>query len=393
MSAQPSNGWSRRSLLSLGGAALALQLPGVSLALAAGNVSGRADDPRLVVIFLRGAMDGLAAVPPVGDPGWKTLRPQADADFERYGQPLPLDSTFSLHAKLPTLHRWYGEKQLVVAHAVASPYRERSHFDAQQLLESGGNRAFELQTGWLGRAMETRLQQGVALSPALPLALRGATGASSWAPSNQPEVAPDLLERLAMLYKQDAQLGPAFAKAREQRSGVMADANEGANFVALARQAGRFLAADGGPQIAWLDSNGWDTHSAQAARLARQFESLDNGMAALRESLGPRWANTAVLVVSEFGRSAAMNGSGGTDHGTAGVAFLAGGRVAGGRVLTDWPGLATAQLHEARDLRPTTDVRTLIKPVLQHQLGTATAQLDRDVLPGSPRGRNDLWLA
>ncbi len=393
MSAHPSNGWSRRSLLSLGGAALALQLPGVSLALAAGNASGRADDPRLVVIFLRGAMDGLAAVPPVGDPGWKTLRPQADADFERYGQPLALDGTFALHAKLPTLHRWYGEKQLVVAHAVASPYRERSHFDAQQLLESGGNRAFELQTGWLGRAMETRSQQGVALSPALPLALRGATGASSWAPSNQPEVAPDLLERLAMLYKQDAQLGPTFAKAREQRSGVMADANEGANFMALARQAGRFLAADGGPQIAWLDSNGWDTHSAQAARLARQFESLDNGLAALRESLGARWANTAVLVVSEFGRSAAMNGSGGTDHGTAGVAFLAGGRVAGGRVLTDWPGLATAQLHEARDLRPTTDVRTLIKPVLQHQLGTATAQLDRDVLPGSPRGRNDLWLA
>lgn len=387
----PTNGWSRRSLLSLGGAALALQLPGVSLALAAGNPASGGNEPRLVVVFLRGAMDGLAAVPPVGDPSWKTLRPQADADAERYGQPLALDGTFALHAKLPTLHRWYGDQQLIVAHAVASPYRERSHFDAQQLLESGGNRAFELQTGWLGRAMETNGRQGVALSPALPLALRGASGASSWAPSTQPGVAPDLLERLALLYKGDAQLGPAFAKAREQRLGVMADANEGANFVALARQAGRFLAADGGPQIAWLDSNGWDTHSAQAFRLARQFESLDSGLAALREALGPRWANTAVLVVSEFGRSAAMNGSGGTDHGTAGVAFLAGGGVAGGRVLTDWPGLATAQLHEARDLKPTIDVRALIKPVLQRQLGTGSAQLDRDVLPGAPRGRTDLW--
>lgn len=373
------------------GAGLALQLPGTRLALAA--TSPASDDRRLVVVLLRGALDGLAAVPPVGDPGWSALRPQAEAEQARFGAPLPLDAQFALHPKLTTLHQWFGARQLLVAHAVASPYRERSHFDAQQLLESGGNRAFELSTGWLGRAMALTQRQGVALSAALPLAMRGAASASSWAPSSQPVADPDLVERIARLYASDAQLGPAFAQARAQRGGVMGDANEGGNFAALARQAGRFLAAPGGPPIAWLDTSGWDTHTQQAPRLARQLEALDQGLAALRESLGPRWDITTVLVMTEFGRSAAMNGSGGTDHGTAGVAFLAGGRVAGGRVLTDWPGLGAQQLHEGRDLRPTMDLRALVKPVLQQQLGLGTAQLDREVLPGAPPGLTQLWRA
>lgn len=373
------------------GAGLALQWPGSRLALAA--TSPATDDRRLVVVLLRGALDGLAAVPPVGDPAWAALRPQAEADQARWGAPLPLDAQFALHPKLATLHQWFGERQLLIAHAVASPYRERSHFDAQQLLESGGNRAFELHTGWLGRAMEMTHSQGVALSPALPLALRGAASASSWAPSSQPGVDPDLVERIARLYAGDAQLGPAFNQAREQRGGVMGDAHEGSNFAALARQAGRFLAAPGGPSIAWLDTSGWDTHTQQALRLSRHLEALDQGLAALRASLGPRWDTTTVLVMTEFGRSAAMNGSGGTDHGTAGVAFLAGGRVAGGRVLTDWPGLGAQQLYEGRDLRPTMDLRALVKPVLQQQLGLGTAQLDREVLPGAPRGLTQLWRA
>lgn len=385
--------FSRRGLLARlalgGGAGMALQFPGAALALAAPVPSG--DGRRLVVVLLRGALDGLAAVPPIGDPGWSALRPQAEAEQERFGKTLPLDAQFALHPRLGTLHQWFGERQLLVVHAVASSYRERSHFDAQQLLESGGNRAFELQTGWLGRAMEATHSPGVALSAAMPLALRGASDATSWAPSSQPGVDPDLLERMARLYANDAQLGPVFSKAREQRGGVMGDAAGGGDFVALARQAGRFLAAPDGPPIAWIDSGGWDTHSQQALRLSRQLESLDKGLAALREALGPRWATTTVLVMTEFGRSAAMNGSAGTDHGTGGVAFLAGGTVAGGRVLADWPGLGPQQLFEGRDLRPTLDLRALIKPVLQQHLRLSTAQLDGLVLPGAPRGLADLW--
>ena len=318
--------WARRRWLQAALAGAVLQAPGVRLALAAPTRAGSNREDRLVVVMLRGALDGLAAVPPVGDPGFAALRPQAEADHARFGAPLMLDRTFALHSRLSTLHGWFKDGQLLVAHAVASPYRERSHFDAQQLIESGGTRPFELQTGWLGRALQATGGQGVALGAALPLALRGADGASSWAPSGDAPPDPDWLERVGRLYAGDARLGAAFAHARDQREGAMASVMgeggaAGNGFVALAGQAGRLLAASDGPSIAWLDANGWDTHTQQAARLNRQLESLDQGLAALRVALGERWARTSVLVMTEFGRSAAMNGSGGTDHGTGGVAF------------------------------------------------------------------------
>ena len=309
---------------------------------------------------------------------------------------------FALHPQLRGLHGWYREGQLLVVHAVASPYRERSHFDAQQLLESGSNRPFEFDTGWLGRGLAQAGRAGVALSAALPLAMRGAPGASSWAPSRQPEVDDDLVARVARLYQSDAQLGPMFAQAVEQRRGSLAGAMaesradaaaSGPAFVALARQAGRFLAVPDGPALAWLEAGGWDTHTQQAGRLARGLEVLDQALVALRESLGARWASTTLLVLSEFGRSAALNGSGGTDHGTAGVAFVAGGRVAGGKVLADWPGLGRTLLFEGRDLRPTLDVRAVLAPALQHHLGLSSAQIERHVLPGAPRAWADLWRA
>lgn len=385
---------SRRALLRAGAAGLTLVLPGARMALAAGNARS---PQRLVVVLLRGALDGLAAVPVPGDPGWAALRPPAPAELERFGAALPLDGMFALHPGLPTLHRWYAEGALLVVHAAASPYRERSHFDAQQLLESGGARPFELPTGWLGRALSANDARGVALSPALPLALRGAPGASSWAPSRDEAADMDLVARVARLYRGDASLGAAFERAAAQHApgadDGMAAGAPGGGFATLAAQAGRFLAADDGPAVAWLDSTGWDTHTQQAPRLSRLLPSLDTGLGALRSALGPRWADTTVLVMTEFGRSAALNGSGGTDHGTAGVAFLAGGAVAGGRVLADWPGLSRERLFEARDLRPTIDLRALIRPVLQRQLGLSSGQLERSVLPGAPPALPGLWRA
>ena len=391
-------GWRRRQWLQAAGAGLLLGGHGMQAAFAA-TPQARG---KLVVVMLRGALDGLAAVPAPGDPQWAALRPApVDTSPPAHAAPLPLNGLFGLHAAMPRLHAWYGEGQLLVVHAVASPYRERSHFDAQQLLESGGQRPFELATGWLGRALETSGQRGVALSPAMPVALRGARGASTWTPtrSTLPDI--DLMARIAQTYQNDPSLAGLLEQALSQREtlgagtrepGMGGGAGSAGAFAGLARQAGQFLAEAGGPDVAWLDVDGWDTHTQQAARLQRQLGALDAGLAALREALGGRWADTTVLVMTEFGRSAALNGSGGTDHGTGGVAFLAGGSVAGGRVLADWPGLDRTALLDGRDLRPTRDVRSLLAPLLQRHLGVGQAAMAR-VLPGAPAAAQDLWRA
>lgn len=346
---------------------------------------------KLVVVMLRGALDGLAAVPATGDPGWVALRGAVDSETP----PLPLDTLFGLHPALVGLHGWYGDGQLLVAHAVASPYRARSHFDAQQLLECGGQRPFEFATGWLGRALTASGRRGVAISPSMPVALRGSLGASTWTPSRGPAPDADLMARVARTYARDPVLAGRLEQALQQRATTDGLASMGGGtggaFAALARRAGHFLAEPAGPDLAWLDVDGWDTHTGQAARLTRLLGALDSGLLALREALGPLWAETTVLVMTEFGRCAALNGTGGTDHGTGGVAFVAGGAVAGGQVLADWPGLGTADLHEGRDLRPTRDIRTLMRAVLQRHLGLGDARIDADVLPGAPREAAALW--
>ena len=383
----------RRSALAWLAAGLGSPLLPTQLALA-----GSSDDeqaPRLVVVMLRGALDGLAAVPAIGDPAWAALRGEAQPAAVGAGSETerPLNgSLFALHPALRQLHGWWEERQLLVFHAIASPYRERSHFDAQQLLESGGERPFALQTGWLGRALQAAGQPGVALSPAMPVALRGADQASTWTPSRQPErIDTELLARVGRLYAADAPLAEAWSRALAQQGlvaqagmagGMGAGPSDG--FTDLARQAGRLLAAPRGARVAWLESSGWDTHTQQAQRLQRLLAALDQGLAALREGLGTHWQRSTVLVMTEFGRSAVLNGSGGTDHGTGGMALLAGGAVAGGRVIADWPGLAPAALLDGRDLRPTQDIRRLIGAVLQRQFGLSRAQLQAGVLPGAP---------
>lgn len=389
----------RQRRLLLQGLAAGALLPG-RLSVAA--VDDKADAPRFVVVMLRGALDGLAAVPALGDPDWQRLRgDEAVApNTPNGGKPLALDAMFGLHPALAELHRWYGAKELLVVHATASPYRERSHFDAQQQLESGGERPFALATGWLGRALQASGKPAVALTPAMPVALRGADQASTWTPSGKAATASaseDLYARVAQLYRADARLGNAWSQALTQQGmarDVGMDGTAGAGFTALARQAGGFLAAEQGPRVAWLEAGGWDTHAQQAGRLLRLLSGLDEGLAALKTALGPHWRRTTVLVMTEFGRSAVLNGTGGTDHGTGGVAFLAGGAVAGGRIVVDWPGLAPARLHEGRDLRPTLDLRLVIAGALQQQFGLGRAQLEAGVLPGAGGSEKlALWRA
>ena len=385
---------------------LAAAVPGLS-SLALPARAATPTDQRLVVVMLRGALDGLAAVPAPGDPHWASLRPEPVAP-----EPLrPLDGPFALHPALQTLHQWYTRRELLVLHAVASPYRERSHFDAQQLLEAGSDKPFSLTTGWLGRALQTQGLGGVALESAMPLGLRGADRATTWAPARQgQEPVEDTLNRIQRLYATDPALARNWNLATEGERQRMAGATETpqvpsnnmagtptaprqSNWVALLQQAAQFLSQPDGPRVAWLDTDGWDTHTQQTARLGRLLPQLDQALASLQTNLGSIWAHTTVLVMTEFGRTAALNGTGGTDHGTAGVAFLAGGSVAGGRVLTDWPGLATNQLLSGRDLRPTQDIRPLLAAVVQRQFGLSSSAIARDIVPGVIPSTQTLWKA
>jgi uncharacterized protein (DUF1501 family) len=385
----------RRTLLSA-----AAFSPALWPSLSFGRSSGTASSQRFVLVILRGGLDGLAAVPAVGDPDFAASR----GALAQYSSPvLPLHGPFALHPNLVELHQMYGQGEALVLHAVGLPYRERSHFDAQNLLESGGVQPFQLGTGWLARGLQATQGRGIALNTAVPLVLRGANDIDTWAPSAAAEPAPDLIARIERLYGQDAQLAQALARAKALRAegemAAMAAGNQAAMMqgglraqtLALARKAGEFLAAPNGPQVAVLEMGGWDSHANQAApqgAIANNLRTLDSALAALRDALSApmaqgAWQQTVVLVATEFGREVAINGTQGTDHGTGGAAFVLGGAVQGGRVLTDWPGLAKKDRFEGRDLRSTTDLRAVFKTVLAEHLRVPSVALARNVLPAS----------
>jgi uncharacterized protein (DUF1501 family) len=293
----------------------------------------------------------------------------------------------------------YGRQELLVVHATGLPYRERSHFDAQQLLESGGTRPHELTSGWLGRALAASGQRGMALQTAVPLLLRGPGDVDTWAPSALPDPSVDLVARVQRMYGSDPALAQALERARALRAepamndaveaNAMAPAGPRGQAIALARRAGEFLSLPDGPQAAVLEIGGWDSHANQAqpqGALSNNLKLLDATLATLREALQgtqPAWPRTVVLVITEFGREVAVNGTQGTDHGSGGAAFVLGGAVRGGRVIADWPGLTPKDRFESRDLRTTTDLRALFKTVLHDHMRVARTAIDGSVLPGA----------
>ncbi|HSV82071.1 MAG TPA: DUF1501 domain-containing protein, partial [Ramlibacter sp.] len=328
------------------GAATLLAAPQVLFAQAA-------TERRFIFIIQRGAADGLNTVIPYAEPAYASLRGALAIDP---AAALKLDGTFALHPELPKLRELYAAGEASFLHAVASPYRDRSHFDGQNVLETGGRAPYQLKDGWMNRLLGLLPRRGkdaIAFSPAVPMALQGSAEVTTYAPSALPEANEDLLMRVEQLYAPDRQLRSLWASALEAR--VMAGGRtEGGgsrqNAGALGRIAAGFLARADGPRIAMIETSGWDTHSGQHARLATQLRGLDGLIGALREGLGAAWAQTVVVVATEFGRTVAANGTGGTDHGTAAAAMVIGGAVQGGRILTDWPGLAQANLFEGRDL-------------------------------------------
>ena len=306
-----------------------------------------ATDRRFVFVIQRGAADGLNIVVPYADPAYATLRGALAVDTSASTK---LDGTFALHPSLVQIGQMYGRREALFVHAVASPYRDRSHFDGQNVLETGGSSAYQVKDGWLNRlvgmmpgATSTTHENAIAFAPTVPMALRGAANVASYAPSGLPQAPDDLLTRVSQLYEQDAQLRPLWESAMAAR-GLAGDAGARQDPASLGKLAAGFLSREDGPRIAMIETGGWDTHSAQMPRLAAQLKALDTMLAALRDGLGPAWSKTTVLVATEFGRTAAANGTGGTDHGTASVAMVIGGAVAGGRVVADWPGLRQSDL-------------------------------------------------
>ena len=375
----------RRSALL--GLASAFTLGRVSLALADAPT-----DKRFVVVILRGALDGLSAVIPYGDAALVGLRGEIvpPAPLQDGGM-LDLGGFYGLHPALANLQAMYRDGEALAVHAVAGPYRVRSHFEAQDYLESGADH--RLTSGWLNRAIEalshsTAHGEALSIGVSVPLLMRGPATVASWAPHGTAPLDADLYARIAALNQSDRLLGPAIVEGLGERgfsasvtSGVEPPQNRYA-FPALAKAAGEMLRAENGPRIAALEIGGWDTHTAQAQRLAGVLRQLDAGLTALKTGLGAAWRQTVVLTMTEFGRTVRMNGTKGTDHGTGTVAFVLGGAVAGGRVIADWPGLGTGKLLENRDLQPSCDLRSVAKGLLAQHLGLGKSALET-VFPDS----------
>ena len=393
----------RRGVLTVSGALVASALiPRVSIA-----APGR--DPRFLFVFLRGGVDGLAMAAPVGDPTYEAAR--GGLEFTRHGAGagLPLDGTFVLNPRMPFLASLFARKEAAIVHAVASPYRERSHFDGQDVVETGLGGVGRVDTGWmnrmighLGSAGQAATREGLAIGSGLPILMRGPAPVVTWLPPGYPAVNEDLRSRVLDLYREiDPKLATRFQKALELNRAVGGEAAFGravaetmrtekprgaALFRSSAAAAGNLMARDDGPRVATMSFHGWDTHADEgpvAGALGRALESLDAALEGLAHAMARVWKDTVIVVATEFGRTVRMNGTAGSDHGTASAALVIGGAVKGGRVIADWPGLAEAQLHEKRDLRPTTDLRAVLKGVAHDHLGLGERELAEIVFPDS----------
>ena len=386
----------RRELLqALGFGAAMGSVPGLALASAD-------TDARFVLVILRGAVDGLALAAPYGDNDYEEVRGElALAKPGREAGLLELDGFFGLHPSLTELHARYQSKEAVIVHAVASPYRSRSHFDGQDLVESGGTKSGILRNGWLNRALaplSSGNEVAIALAQNTPLVLRGDNSVTIWAPSRLPDADDSTIARLQRLYADDEFFSSRLKQAIKSQA-IAADmsgkssrrGNEAKQFGELMKAAARFLTTDNGPRIAVVELGGWDTHANQGAAngaLANRFAALDSGLTGLRAGLGETWESTAVAVVTEFGRTVHVNGTRGTDHGTATAAVLLGGAVNGGKIIADWPGLGKYDLYAGRDLQPTTDLRCIFRTVLEQHLGLSPGFVERNVFPDSTTARS-----
>src|SRR5262249_9974306 len=391
---------SRRELLLASGALFAwAHLPKIARA------EGR--DPRFLTIILRGALDGLATVAPVADPDWLALRGDKALTPQGKTPPPKLDEVFALNPAIAQLHSMFEASEAIIVHASVRAYRERSHFDGQDLLESGLPKPGASESGWLNRALagltpagrvDPRGSKLFAVGPVTPLVVRGPAPVLSWSPQRVLAASEDTVRRLLALYRDcDAKLAgvlednsklvPALEKPGTGQKAVAAGPGQvRAYFAEAAGTAAKFLAQPDGPRVGALALDGWDTHFNEGiaqGRLSQLLGALDNALGTIKANMGAAWRETVVAIVAEFGRTARINGTDGTDHGTATVALLVGGALKGGRVIADWPGLTPADLYQDRDLKPTTDLRAVLKGVLRDHLRADEKALAQIAFPGT----------
>ncbi len=344
---------------------------------------------RFVFVLLRGGFDGLAAVVPFGDPSYRSLR--SGFAFEE-SELAGLNDTFGLAPGLAPMRELWQQNELAVLHAMAIPYRTRSHFDGQAILETGIDRPIGSSDGWLNRLLQvmTGQRSGIAIASGMPRSLTGSFNVQTWSPTQLGAVDDAYLDRLSTLYRTDKVLYGRFEAAVQQQDLVGEEPMAGGNarrggITPLMRAAAKILRQDGGPNIAAVEFSGWDTHANQGlagGALDRLLGQLAEGLMAFRTDMGPAWSNTTVVVMTEFGRTARPNGTRGTDHGTAGAGFVIGPTVARSTVFSDWPGLGDRVLFEGRDLKPTLDTRAVLKGAIAATFDLTPTQADR-VFPGS----------
>ena len=379
----------RRDALKLTAASLSLYgLPSFA------KQSETTNSKKLIWILLRGGMDGLHATMPLFDKHFSKTRPDLITPIEKNA--LPIERGFALHPQLKFLHHLYQQQELSTVIATSIPNIKRSHFDAQDLLESGLPKA-DPDNGWLSRTMvelnsqakqSTAIQQGLAISRAIPIAMRGSHNTSTWYPSTLPPSKENFHQRLFQLYKNDKMLSMRLEQALATQKLVnnIKQKKRHGKFSNLARSCATLMNEVNGPNIAMLESNGWDTHKGQVLTLKKRFTELDDGIQALRNGLKSSWQDTMFIVTTEFGRTVKINGTGGTDHGMATTMFIGGGAIGktnkkklltGGKVLGQWPGLAPDNLFEGRDLMPTSNTFDWIASALQQHWQLSDSQIAR----------------
>lgn len=356
--------------------------------------SAATSDPRLLVVVLRGGMDGINVVVPHGDSAYASMR--GSIAIPRSATLDLKDSYFGLNSALASFGEMYGRGEALAVHACCTPLRNRSHFDAQDNLENGLPGIAPNATGWLNRLLSV-MPEGTPIDAygaiqvgEAPLLLRGPARVLGWSPTWFSSPPSEITGAVTTLLRRgDKELYNAL------QAGMKADAlaektsgnDDGASsFVRAFRGAGRLLSARNGPRIAVMSVGNFDTHSGQGSQdgfLWGSLNELDTGLREFAACARSIWPNTVILMATEFGRTVRVNGDSGTDHGVGTVALLAGGAVAGGRIVADWPGLSRANLYEDSDLKATTDLRAVFKGVLADHVGVPRSILDDTIFPGS----------